>query len=68
MTARAPDTMTTAPRRKRIIYMGGLRPSMHKVAKLVILFKENPEISKDGTVKDGVVGIRCPDQSHQSQG
>jgi hypothetical protein len=35
---------------------------MPKVAKLLMWFKENTEIFKDGTVKGCVVGIRCPDQ------
>ena len=63
MAARARDTMTTAPQRKWIMYM--LVLAKMTMPKLVMRFKENNEIFKDGTVKGCVVGIRCP---YQTQG
>ena len=64
MAARARDPMTTARKRKLIMYMLVLsKMSMPKLTKLVMRFKENNVIFKDGTVKDYVVGICCPDQT-----
>jgi len=47
VAARARDAMTTAPQRKRIMYMLVLaKMTMPKLAKLVMRFNENDEIFK----------------------